>query len=124
MRTSSGHLYGLSAAVFLVALALAGSAVAGTGKPLISGITASKSGAGAGRTLTITGKNFVGVTAVKIGSHTLNFTVTSSTEITARVPANLVKALPRGGLVEVIKRIHALYYTEKSPFGPNCGWNC
>ncbi|WP_346534398.1 IPT/TIG domain-containing protein [Micromonospora sp. DPT] len=52
-------------------------------------VTAVKSNAGplAGTTVTITGRNFTRVSAVRFGTRTATFTVSSSTRITAKAPA-------------------------------------
>jgi len=76
----------LSVAVAAVAvLALAGSSLAATGKPSISGFTPGSAKVGA--TVTISGKNLSGATAVKIDGRKASFKVKSATRISAKVPS-------------------------------------
>jgi len=80
---------GVSALV-LLALALAGFAVAGTAPPSIMGVTAATGGQ-AGRVFTVSGLHLAQLTAVKVGGTRLNFTVVSPRKIIVRVPARLEK---------------------------------
>lgn len=76
----------LSVAVAAIAvLALAGSSLAATGKPSITGFTPGSAKVGA--TVTISGKNLKGATAVKIDGRKASFTVKSATRISAKVPS-------------------------------------
>jgi hypothetical protein len=76
------------ASLVVVALALAGSALAATSKPSITKF-APASGK-AGTKLTITGKSFSRTTAVRIGGAKANYVVSSATKITATVPIDAV----------------------------------
>ena len=75
----------LSAAMMMaVAWVLAGSAFAATEKPSITSFTPTSGKTGA--TVTITGKDLIGTTAIEIGGVTATFKIGSTTRITAIVP--------------------------------------
>ena len=105
MPASGGSGRVVSAAVVLVALALAGSALGGNSKPSISGVTASAGATGGTVVVTITGIDFAHVTAVKLGNRALHFTVVSPTEIKAKVASNLVKKFAAAATFTVRERL-------------------
>jgi hypothetical protein len=55
--------------------------------PIVTAITPNNGPVGGGTGVTITGTNFTGTTAVKFGSNTTTFTVSSATQIAANSPA-------------------------------------
>jgi hypothetical protein len=80
----SGYRQVLSTSVLaIVVVALAGSALAATAKPTITGFTPTSGKAGT--KVTITGKNLTGATAVRIGALKATYKVNSATKITATV---------------------------------------
>jgi len=81
MSSRSGSLRALGG-LGLVALALGGFALGAVPPPSITSI----SSPGNGRTLTVTGKNFTHLRAVRFRGRRIQFTVVSPTEITATVP--------------------------------------
>ena len=77
---------GLGALVLMVALIVSASAFAATATPTITSFTPLTAKAGA--TVTITGKNLTGASAVDFdGMKATTFKVASATKITAKVPS-------------------------------------
>ncbi len=68
---------GISTAVYFFYLAL----------PAVTAVSPVQGPTSGGTTVTLTGSGFTGVTAVKFGANSANFTVNSSTQITAVAPA-------------------------------------
>jgi len=78
---------GLGVLALMAALLVASLALAATSKPAITGFTPSTAKSGA--TVTITGKNLSGATAVTIGGlKASSFKVVSATKITVKLPSN------------------------------------
>src|SRR5437016_1687044 len=81
----------LAGAVFVVllcAVGLEGKAQAQFGPPAVTNVNPNTGPTSGGTSVTITGTNFTGATAVKFGSaNATSFTVNSSTSITATSPA-------------------------------------
>jgi hypothetical protein len=58
-------------------------------KPKVTGVSDNSGSHNGGKTITITGKNFIGASAVKFGSkNAANYTVDSATKITAKTPSH------------------------------------
>ena len=83
-------LAGAVFAVLLCAVGLEGEAQAQFGPPTVASVNPNTGPTSGGTSITITGTNFSGATAVRFGSNAAaSFTVNSATQITATSPAGI-----------------------------------